>query len=79
MKKAKNSIKERSRRISPEIKLMVTRSREIAMNIYALLEKQGKTQKDLADSLGKKSRKSASGYKALTILQLKQFQKLKLF
>lgn len=54
MEKAKNSIRERAKRVAPEIKLMVTRSREIATNILSVLEKQGKSQKDLADALNKK-------------------------
>lgn len=50
----KNSIKERAKKIPAEIKLMVSKSMATARQIRRILDKQGKTQKDLADLLGKK-------------------------
>lgn len=50
----KNSIKDRAKKVPTEIKLMVSRSMAIAKQINRTLVKQGKTQKDLADMLGKK-------------------------
>ncbi len=50
----KNSIRERAKTVSPEIKSMVRRSMAIASLITDILDKGGITQKDLADKLGKK-------------------------
>lgn len=50
----KNSIKERAKKVPAEIKLLVSRSIAIAKQINRILERQGKTQKDLANLLGKK-------------------------
>lgn len=50
----KNSIKERAKKVPLEIKLMVSRSMATAKQISIILDKQGKTQKDLATLLGKK-------------------------
>lgn len=50
----KNSIKERAKKVPIEIKLMVNRSMATAKQISRILVKQGKSQKDLANLLGKK-------------------------
>lgn len=50
----KNSIKDRAQKVPAEIKLMVRKSMATAKQISHILEKQGKTQKDLADILNKK-------------------------
>lgn len=50
----KNSIKDRAKKVPLEIKLMVSRSMATAKQISKILDKQGKSQKDLADLLQKK-------------------------
>lgn len=50
----KNSIKERAKKVPAEIKRMVSRSMATARAINKILQNQGKTQKDLAELLGKK-------------------------
>lgn len=48
------SIKERAKKVPADIKLAVARSMATAKLISKILEKQGKTQKDLAVLMGKK-------------------------
>lgn len=50
----KNSIKQRAKKVPKDIKLMVSKSMDTARKIMNILEMQGKTQKDLANLLGKK-------------------------
>ncbi|MBS1636506.1 MAG: helix-turn-helix transcriptional regulator [Bacteroidetes bacterium] len=50
----KNSIKERAKKVPAEIKSMIARSMGTAKAINRILEKQGKTQRDLAKMLNKK-------------------------
>lgn len=50
----KNSIKERAKRNSPEVKKLVKRSMAISKLISEILDRKGLNQKYLADGLGKK-------------------------
>lgn len=50
----KNSIRERAKKVPAEIKSMVNRSMATAKEINKVLERQGKSQRDLANILGKK-------------------------
>jgi transcriptional regulator with XRE-family HTH domain len=50
----KNSIRERAKRVSPEIKSMVSRSMAVASLITDILERKRLNQKYLAEKLGKK-------------------------
>ncbi len=50
----KNSIRERAKRVAPEIKSMVHRSMAVASLISNILDRKKLTQKDLAEKLGKK-------------------------
>jgi transcriptional regulator with XRE-family HTH domain len=50
----KNSISERAKRNSPEVKKLVKRSMAISKLISEILDRKGLSQKDLADKLGKK-------------------------
>ncbi|HEX2968173.1 MAG TPA: helix-turn-helix transcriptional regulator [Bacteroidales bacterium] len=50
----KHSIKERSKTVPADIKLLVKKSMATAKQIIKILESQGKTQRDLAVLLGKK-------------------------
>lgn len=50
----KNSIKQRAQKVPAEIKLLISKSMSTAKQINNILERQGKTQRDLAHLLGKK-------------------------
>lgn len=50
----KNSIKQRAQKVPAEIKLLISKSMSTAKQINNILEKQGKSQRDLASLLGKK-------------------------
>ena len=50
----KNSIKDRAKKVPVEVKNMVIRSMGTARAINKILDKQGKTRRELADMLGKK-------------------------
>lgn len=50
----KNRIKERAKKVPTDVRIMVNKSMATAKCISEILEKQGKTQKNLADLLGKK-------------------------
>ncbi|MDP1801852.1 MAG: helix-turn-helix transcriptional regulator [Bacteroidota bacterium] len=50
----KNRIKDRAKKVPEDVKQMVIKSMATARYINGILEKQGKSQKDLALSLGKK-------------------------
>ena len=52
--KKKYSLKQRAEKIPTEVKLMVKKSMATARKINSILIDQGKSQKDLADLLGKK-------------------------
>jgi transcriptional regulator with XRE-family HTH domain len=49
-----NSIKQRALKVPADIKLLVSKSMATAKQISRILEEQGKSQKDLANLLGKK-------------------------
>jgi len=51
---SKHSIKLRAQKVPAEIKLLVSKSLATAKQINKILTEQGKTQRDLADLLGKK-------------------------
>jgi transcriptional regulator with XRE-family HTH domain len=51
---SKHSIKIRAQKVPAEIKLLVGKSLATAKQISKILEEQGKTQRDLANLLGKK-------------------------
>lgn len=50
----RNSIKERAKRVPRETKIFVDKSMSTARQIIRILEKQGKSQRDLAILLGKR-------------------------
>jgi transcriptional regulator with XRE-family HTH domain len=49
-----NSIKQRAKKVPAEIKLLISKSMSTAKQINYILEKQGKSQRDLAKLLDKK-------------------------
>ena len=50
----KHSIKQRANKVPADIKLLVSKSMATAKQIIRILDEQGKTQRDLANLLGKK-------------------------
>jgi transcriptional regulator with XRE-family HTH domain len=50
----KHSIKQRASKVPADIKLLVSKSMATAKQIIKILDEQGKTQRDLANLLGKK-------------------------
>ena len=60
----------------PEIKIFVQKNMDIAERVHEILERQGKTQKDLAKQLGKRESEISKWLSGLHNLTLNSIAKL---